>query len=589
MATLRVALAQINATVGDLAGNAAKIVAALADAKHKGADLAVFPELALCGYPPEDLLLRPRFLRDCRAALDEVARHTDGITAIVGLPDVIRGRVFNAAALLSDAQLLAMYHKIELPNYGVFDERRYFTSGSRCVVFEINAVPVSVTICEDVWPDYSTAERHATANRAGVVVNLSASPFHAGKGAVRRDVLAGFARHTHAFVCYANLVGGQDELVFDGGSLVVEPGGDVIASAPRFEEALLLADLRIDETTRRATLRQADGRWDKRIALHSENSTGREPIRLTPVPELGTIDEVRQALVLGTRDYVRKNGFAKVLVGLSGGVDSALTAVLAVEALGSDNVVAVTMPSRYTSRETLSDATLLAGNLHIPLLTVPIQPIVDSYAAALEEPFGPGKPGIELENLQARARGNVLMALSNRHGWLVLTTGNKSETAVGYCTLYGDTAGGFAVIKDVPKTTVYELAARLNATARRPLIPGRILERAPSAELRPDQRDEDSLPPYAVLDPILRAYVEEDLAPDEIAAQGYDLALVREVVRLVDRSEYKRRQAPPGVKITPKAFGRDRRLPITNRYRSDAPERPQGERNPSRRAQLVRR
>ena len=568
MGTLRIALGQINPTVGDLAGNVAKIVTAVDAAKSAGADLVVLPELAVCGYPPEDLLLKPSFLRDCREALDDVAAHTRGIAALVGFPDLTRGHVFNAAAVLSDTQLLATYHKIELPNYGVFDEERYFARGSRCVVFEISGVSVFVTICEDVWQEYGTVERHATTNRACVVANLSASPFHAGKVAIRRDVLAGFARRTSAFVVYANLVGGQDELVFDGGSLIVDPAGELVASATRFAEELLIADLSLQEPKVRSSTRHVDGRWGKRIVVTSGNSRGREPIPPAVAPELGQLQEVHQALVLGTHDYVRKNGFTKAVVGLSGGIDSSLTAAIAVEALGSDNVVGLTMPSRFTSSETLSDAVLLAGNLGIPLITVPIAPIFSACLAALEEPFGPGEPGVERENLQARIRGNILMALSNRHGWLVLTTGNKSETAVGYCTLYGDTAGGFAVIKDVPKTLVYALAQRINEQAGRELIPDGVLTRPPSAELKPDQKDEDSLPPYPVLDPILKAYVEEDKAADEIAANGGDPEVVRDVVRLVDRSEYKRRQSPPGIKITPKAFGRDRRLPITCRYSS---------------------
>jgi NAD+ synthase (glutamine-hydrolysing) len=573
MGALRIALAQINPTVGDLAGNAARIAASLGEAKERHADLVTFPELALCGYPPEDLLLRPHFLQDCRAALDEAVEACEGITALVGFPEAGRGKVFNAVALVHDRRLLGVYHKLELPNYGVFDEKRYFTPGSGCLVFEMNGVRLFATICEDVWVEGGMAERYARKNQASVVLNLSASPFHAGKLALRREVLAAFARRTGAFVCYNNIVGGQDELVFDGGGLVIGPSGEIVASAARFREDLLLVDIAVAENGESVHPRQTSGRWERRIVLQSGNSRGAAPLPPAVAPPLGRLEEVYAALALGTRDYVLKNGFKKAAIGLSGGVDSSLTACIAADALGRDNVIGVTMPSHYTSSETLSDAILLAGNLGIGLLTVPILPIFETYLESLRDAFGPGEPGIECENLQARIRGNILMALSNRFGWLVLTTGNKSEIAVGYCTLYGDTAGGFAVIKDVPKTAVYELADYVNRKAGRLVIPRSVIARAPTAELRPNQKDEDSLPPYAVLDPIVRAYVEEDKAPEEIAAAGFDAARVQEVVRLIDRSEYKRRQAPPGVKITPKAFGRDRRIPITNRYGNDKPAR----------------
>ncbi|MFP4057519.1 MAG: NAD+ synthase [Candidatus Brocadiia bacterium] len=567
MGTVRVALAQLDATVGDLGGNARRIAEAIAQARDAGAGLVVTPELALCGYPPEDLLLKPSFLADCGRALDQVVAATGGIAALVGFPHRGPGdAVYNAAALAADGRLLGVYHKLELPNYGVFDEARYFAPGRGLLGFELNGLRLCVTICEDLWVPQGQALRNARRNASGVVVNLSASPFHAGKLAERRQVLARFAARAGAFVAYANLVGGQDELVFDGGSLVLDPRGEVVAAAKRFQEDLLLADIRRDEVQARDLPRRVDGRWEKRVALRFPAAEGRKPLAPRRVAPLGRIEEVRRGLVLGIADYARKNGFRRAVVGLSGGVDSSLTAALAAEALGPDNVVGATMPSPYTSKETLGDAALLAGNLGVALITVGIQPIFQAYLAALLPHFGAGEGGIECENLQARIRGNILMALSNRFGWLVLTTGNKSETAVGYCTLYGDTAGGFAAIKDVPKTLVYELAEHVNRRAGSALIPRGVLHRAPSAELRPGQKDADSLPPYAQLDPILRAYVEEDRAPDEIAGLGFDMARVRQVVRLVDRSEYKRRQAPPGVKITPKAFGRDRRLPITNRY-----------------------
>ena len=544
MDALRVALAQINTTVGDFETNVAKIGAAIERAKEAGADIVTFPELAICGYPPEDLLLRPGFLRDNRYALEEVTQLSEGITTVVGLAHVNDGNVHNTAAVVRDNYVVALYHKIELPNYGVFDEKRYFSQGAGCPVFEVNGSPVTVNICEDMWIEGSEAERCAMSSNARVVLNISASPFHAGKLALRRDkIVAGFAKRTGAFVCYNNLVGGQDELVFDGGSLVVSPQGELVASAGRFREDLLILDI---------------------------GSSGIQH------PELGRLEEIYRALVLGTGDYVHKNGFEKALVGLSGGVDSSLTAAIAVDALGADNVIGITMPSQYTSMETRSDAELLAQELNIRLIAVPVKSIFSAYLDELQKPFGQGEPGIENENLQARIRGNILMALSNRFGWLVLTTGNKSETAVGYCTLYGDMAGGFAVIKDVPKTLVYELAEYVNKKGCQELIPRSVLERPPSAELRPDQKDEDSLPPYPVLDPILQAYVEEDRAPNEIVLSGFKAGVVDEVVRMVNRSEYKRRQAPPGVKITPKAFGKDRRLPITNRYHTNVMERRPG-------------
>jgi len=422
-----------------------------------------------------------------------------------------------------------------------------------------------VNICEDIWIEGSEVEYCTINNRAGVVLNISASPFHAGKLALRRGIIFSFAKRTRAFVCYNNMVGGQDELIFDGGSAVVSPQGDVVARARRFEEDLLITDIEIDDNSQDHAGSDLL-RSRQRIMLNSSGLRDRRGIPASKATELERLEEIHQALVLGTRDYVRKNGFEKVVIGLSGGIDSSLTAAIAVDALGKDNVIGVTMPSQYTSQATRSDAERVAENMGIRLITVPVKPIFSSYLDALQKPFGQGDPGIENENLQARIRGNILMALSNRFGWLVLTTGNKSETAVGYCTLYGDMAGGFAVIKDVPKTLVYELAQYVNKKSDREVIPRSVLERPPTAELRPDQKDEDSLPPYSILDPILEAYVEEDKSSDEIIASGFDAEIVREVIRMVDRSEYKRRQAPPGVKITPKAFGKDRRLPITNRY-----------------------
>jgi NAD+ synthase (glutamine-hydrolysing) len=567
MGTIRFALAQINTVVGDFEGNVAKIVDRIECAKVCGTDLVTFPELAVCGYPPEDLLLRPRFLEDNRRAVERIAKESRGIGAVVGFADSAGGQAYNAAAVINDGRWTGTYHKLELPNYGVFDEKRYFSPGCECLVIEAGGARIAVTICEDIWIEEGVAEQSVVENGAHITINISGSPFHAGKVTERQAMLAGFARRTGTFLCYNNLVGGQDELVFDGGSMVVNAQGQVVASAKRFGEELLVVDVEVEET--RAGLwqpREASGRWKRRIVLESRHAGERVP--LARAPELGRLEEVHAALVLGTKDYARKNGFEKAVIGLSGGIDSSLTAAIAADALGADNVVGVTMPSVYTSEGTLSDAQVVASNLGVQLITVPIQEMFSVYQDALREPFGEGEAGVEAENLQARIRGNILMALSNRFGWLLLNTGNKSETAVGYCTLYGDTAGGFAVLKDVPKTLVYELVPYVNEKAGREVIPRSVLERPPSAELRADQKDEDSLPPYDVLDPILRAYVEEDKPPDEVAAGGFDADLVREVVRMVDRSEYKRRQAPPGVKITPKAFGRDRRLPITNHYRT---------------------
>jgi len=542
MERLRIALAQVNCTVGDLPGNREKIAAACRRAREAGADVVTFPELALSGYPPEDLLLRPGFLRDCRAALESLAPESRDLVAVVGFPEAAGGKVYNSAAVLEAGRFAGAYRKVELPNYGVFDEKRYFTGGAAPRTLDLRGARLALSICEDLWVPGSPVEGWAAGARAPIMLNLSSSPFHAGKLGLRREALARFARATGAFVCYNNLVGGQDELVFDGGALVVSPAGEVLAASRRFAEDFLLVEFSVE----------ADGRVSS-----SGGARAAEP---------GRVEEVYEALVLGTRDYLLKNGFRQAVLGLSGGIDSSLVACVAADALGPANVVGVTMPSQFSSAQTRADAGRLAANLGIRLLAIPIGGLYGGYLEALREGFGPGEPGLAGENLQARIRGTLLMALSNRFGWLVLTTGNKSETATGYCTLYGDMAGGFAVIKDVPKLLVYELAELVNRRAGRELVPKSVFDRAPTAELRPGQKDEDSLPPYPVLDPIVKAYVEEDRSPEEIAALGFDPAIVAKVARLVDQSEYKRRQAPPGVKLTPKAFGRDRRLPITNRY-----------------------
>ena len=561
MLTLRIAQAQINPTVGDLDGNVAVMVEQIELARQQGADILTFPECAISGYPPEDLLLKAHFVRDCRRALDRLVAKCAGITVVVGLPDALDDAVYNAAGVIADARLVAMYHKMELSNYGVFDEKRYFAPGSSGLVFRQQGVAVAVTICEDIWVRGNAVEHSVREQGVRLTLNLSGSPFHAGKLNERRQVVEGFARRTGAHLCYTNLVGGQDELVFDGGSLVVDPQGRLVASAKRFEQDLLVTDLEWPQNEAVAGIEAPSS-----APCPAPRATEREAVLPSTVAELGRVEEVYQALVLGTRDYVHKSGFRKVVLGLSGGIDSSLTAAVAVEAFGAGNVIGVTMPSQFTSSETRSDAEKLAENLGIRLITLPVKQVFSACLDELKSVFGNDEPGIECENLQARIRGNFLMALSNKYGWMVLTTGNKSETATGYCTLYGDMAGGFAVIKDVPKTLVYELSERVNERAGRDVIPRSVIVRPPTAELRPDQKDEDSLPPYSMLDPILKAYVEEDRSPDDIVAQGFRADMVEHAVRLVHRTEYKRRQAPPGVKITPKAFGRDRRLPITNRY-----------------------
>jgi len=576
MRRFRLALAQINTTVGDLEGNSAKILDYIYRARQLRADLVAFPELAITGYPPEDLLFKPSFIRDNRRKLDEIIGHCQGITAVIGFVDA-QGDIHNAAAVAHNGRLVGTYHKMFLPNYGVFDEDRYFKAGSSCPVFVINGVSVGVNICEDIW--YATGP--TTLQRelgAEVIININASPYHAGKRGFREKMLATRANDNELFVAYVNLVGGQDELVFDGGSMVFNEKGDLLTLGKQFEEDMVLADLDADDVFR---YRLHDSRPRKDRSPFGEGVVTSQRIVVSQQPssldkallaqdKMKPLDyeaEVYSALVLGTRDYVRKNGFQKVLIGLSGGIDSSFTAMVAVDALGKENVVGVTMPSRFSSEESISDSKWLASNLGIPCWVIPIEDPFVGFLEALKEPFKGTQPNVAEENVQARVRGDILMALSNKFGWLVLTTGNKSEMATGYCTLYGDMAGGFAVIKDVPKTLVYRLSAYRNQQAGKELIPRTVMEKEPTAELRPNQKDTDSLPPYPVLDPILQAYVEEDKSWDEIVGMGFDEATVKRVIRMVDTNEYKRRQAPPGVKITPRAFGRDRRLPIVNRYR----------------------
>ena len=574
MRTLRVGLAQINTTIGDLEGNAAKVLEYVERARAQGVDLISFPELTITGYPPEDLVLRPQFIEDNVATLRRVAEGCRGITAVVGFVDSNED-IYNAAAVIHDGRLVDVYHKHFLPNYGVFDENRYFQSGGRFPVYVVAGVGVGVSVCEDIWYPGDPTRAQAQAG-AQVIININGSPYHVGKRRFREHMLATRASDYAVFVCYTNQVGGQDELVFDGASMVLSPLGELLARAEAFQEELLVVDINLEEVFQ--TRLHDPRRRKERLATDDSNGVplvriseeplvkDKLPIERHCAPSLEDEAEVYQALVLGTGDYVRKNGFRKVVIGLSGGIDSSLTAAVAVDALGAENVMGVAMPSRFSSEGSLRDARELAENLGINLLTIPIEEPFSAFLNVLAEPFAGTEFGVTEENIQSRIRGNIIMSLSNKFGWLVLATGNKSEMATGYATLYGDMAGGFAVIKDVPKTLVYRLSRYRNAQGPVPVIPPQVIEKEPSAELRPDQRDSDTLPPYDVLDPILEAYVEDDRSAEEIVALGFDEALVKRVVTMVNRNEYKRRQAPPGVKITHRAFGRDRRLPIANRY-----------------------
>ena len=576
MRQLRIGMAQINTTVGDFAGNTQKIIKAIAEAKSLGVDLLTFPELAVCGYPPEDLLLKPQFIEENLKSVDQIVKQSSGIAIVVGFVDA-KEDIYNAAAVVHDGKLVGIYHKIYLPNYGVFDENRYFQAGGECPVYIINGVGIGINICEDMWYEAGPTTAQAYSG-ADVVVNISASPYHFDKGNFRERLLATRASDNVAIVVYNNLVGGQDELVFDGNSMMLDERGQLLTRGKQFEEDLVVADLDVEAVLR---TRLRDSRWRKGTLLLEEQGWHIAKIIVSevssvavkpPLPQrqLQVRDipgEMYDALVLGTRDYVLKNGFEKVVIGLSGGIDSSLVAAIAVDALGPSNVVGVSMPSRYSSPGSQSDAKALARNLSIVLMTIPIEEVFHAYLDVLSGAFENTDPNVAEENIQARIRGNLLMALSNKFGWLVLTTGNKSEMATGYATLYGDMAGGFAVIKDVLKTMVYELARHRNSIADSAFIPSSIIDKEPSAELKPHQLDTDSLPPYDLLDPVLTAYVEEDKSVEQIIAMGFDEAVVERAAQLVDASEYKRRQAPPGIKITPKAFGRDRRLPITNRFK----------------------
>jgi NAD+ synthase (glutamine-hydrolysing) len=569
---MRLALAQINTVVGDLDGNVARIVGRLREARNAGADLVLFPELAITGYPPEDLLFRPGFLREARRAAEQVAAEATDVAALVGVPWLDRD-LANGCAICAGGEIKAVYPKRFLPNYGVFDEVRYFQPGREMFLLRVGEALLGPTVCEDIWQPGPPATDLALAG-AHVIANISASPFHVGKGLEREEMLITRARDNACWVALVNAVGGQDELIFDGHSVVIDEEGEVIARAPSFEEALLVVDIDVSTAIAR---RLVDAR---RRALASEREIPDPPVidlggpreQQAPVKPyvaepLDELEQMRRALELGLSDYVEKNGFGDVVLGVSGGIDSALTAALAVEALGPERVHSVSMPSRYSSDDTRRDAEQLAKNLGTDFLELPIDSIFDGYEQALSSVFEGREPDITEENLQARIRGTLLMALSNKFGWLVVATGNKSELSVGYATLYGDMAGGFALLKDVFKTDVFRLARHLNERPGRELIPETIIERAPSAELRADQKDEDSLPPYPALDKVLEAYVEEDRSHEELTTDGFEQDVVDRAIALIDRAEYKRRQAPPGVKLRPKAFGRDRRTPITNRWR----------------------
>jgi NAD+ synthase (glutamine-hydrolysing) len=574
MARIRVAACQINTVVGDLEGNARRILDTLGEAERADADLAVFPELTVTGYPPEDLLSRPAFIADNQAVFDRIAGATGPCAAVVGYVDTDpSGRLVNAAALCAEGRVVGRYFKRLLPNYGVFDEQRWFTPGDGPAIrYLVAGVPVGITICEDMWfPGGPMAEQAEAGAR--LLVNLNASPYSRGRRSQRLEVLTDRVAETGCTIVYVNQVGGQDELVFDGASLVMDAGGAVVASAGQFAEHVLLADLDVDPGP------SVDRGAGSVTVSTRPRQTSAVPMADSVAPLLDPEAEVYEAVVLGTRDYVAKNGFTDAVIGLSGGIDSSLVAVIAVDALGPGHVHGVTMPSRYSSGGSVADAVTLAANLGVDIATLAIEDAHRAFSSTLAPLLGGDPAGLTDENLQSRIRGVLLMALSNAHGWIVLTTGNKSEMATGYSTLYGDSAGGFAVIKDVPKTLVYALCRYRNRRAGFDLIPDPVLTKAPSAELRPDQRDDESLPPYSVLDPVVAGYVEGDQSADDLVAAGFDPEAVGRVVGLVDRAEYKRRQMPPGVRISGKAFGKDRRMPITNHYRSRAadPVRPSGE------------
>jgi NAD+ synthase (glutamine-hydrolysing) len=540
---VRVGLGQFDAVVGDLEGNAERMREIYGRARQQGVELLLFPELAVCGYPPEDLLLKRHFLEENHKVVGKLAADCPEATIVVGFADLFRGNAYNCAGILKNGRLESVYRKGLLPNTGVFDEKRYFEQGAKRLIIKQGGLNIAITICMDIWDIDWLVKFFNGAGRIDLLLNISASPFHLGKIEIRKEIVAQCASRFKCPACYCNMVGGQDELVFDGRSMFADASGHIVAMAKPFEEDLLIADI---ET--------------------KGGQVSVTPLQSALACSISMLEEMYGALVLGTRDYVRKNGFSKVLIGLSGGIDSAVTAAIAAAALGAENVIAITMPSQFNSPDTISDAEKCAKNLGIKFMRIPIGQILEKFNGSLEQVPGWDNKGIAYENLQARIRGTILMSLSNQMRAMVLTTGNKSETAVGYATLYGDTAGGFAVIKDVFKTMVYKLAQYINDISKREVIPQSVIDRIPTAELRPNQKDTDSLPEYELLDKILRRYVEEDKSAQEIIEEGLPKDVVNRVIGMVDRNEYKRRQSPPGVKITPKAFGRDRRLPITNRY-----------------------
>jgi len=560
MHTLRIAMAQINPVVGDIQGNADKIKNYIKQAQNENVDVITFPELALTGYPPEDLLFKTHFIDEIKKHLQEVTKFTQGITAIIGFAREENG-LLNSAAVVHDKKIINYYDKKILPNYGVFDEKRYFISGDNNPVYLIDGITVGINICEDIWFEDGPTQDQASLG-AQLILNINGSPFDTEKRYIRENMLKERALHNNLYISYTNMVGGQDELVFDGGSVILNPAGEIISRGKAFEEDLIITDLNFEETGNfvesKTNIFVSSSPKDKNLTPISDNN----------IVEIDKLEQVHKALILGTRDYVNKSGFTKVLLGLSGGIDSALTCYIAVKAFGKENVLGVIMPSRYSSEGSVTDSELLASNLGIETKIIPIEPAYISFLEMLSESFEGTSVDVAEENLQARIRGNILMALSNKFNWINLITGNKSEMATGYSTLYGDMAGGFAVLKDVPKTLVYELCKYINTLQGKDLIPETIITKPPSAELRADQKDEDSLPPYDILDAILKNYVEEDRSFQEIVDLGYDEEIVKRVTLLLDRSEYKRKQSPPGVKITPRNFGRDRRIPLINKYKN---------------------
>ena len=562
---LRVALAQINLVVGDFNFNADKIKQHLKQAKRMGADVVLFPELAVTGYPPEDLLLKESFLKQCDKNLKKISRYTKGLTAIIGFAEKKGKSIYNSAALLSDGKHIGTCRKMLLPNYGVFDEKRYFHEGNSPVKFRLKGATLGITICEDLWEDSGPGKILCGQGNVDLLLNISSSPFHKGKGKTREKMIQQRARSYRSHIAYVNLVGGQDELVFDGQSLMVAPDGKIIIQGNSFTEELICFDITLNPKSPKK-LYSKTNISSYQIPTSLSKQKKYPPLSVYAYNKKSEVENIFSALVLGTQDYVSKNGFSKAVLGLSGGIDSALTAVIASKALGAKNVTGVLMPSPHSSEGSVQDSLSLAKNLGIKTLILPIEKAMKAYDQILGKVFKGTDSDLAEENIQARIRGNLLMALSNKKGWMVLATGNKSEFSVGYCTLYGDMAGGFAVIKDVPKIWVYKISHWVNS--KKEIIPESILTKAPSAELRPDQKDTDTLPPYDLLDPILLKYIEEDKSVGKIKVSGLSTADIKRVANLVDASEYKRRQGPPGVKITPKAFGKDRRLPITTNSRS---------------------